>query len=162
MSPMHDEGSGSAPGPGTDSSGGVQSHSYRMSLRASGWDSPIGWTDGLTVERVTHRNDHDEGKVLIWDCLKIPELKLSKTAALLMVQGLSLGQLFPPDLVFCVGDGRHPLLAYSAPILLLQRDIPSALEGPKLRNVVLGVIFQTTGYSEEELRSLMLAHVLSP
>jgi hypothetical protein len=162
MSPMHDEGSGSTPGPGADSSAGVQSHSYRMSLRASGWESPIGWTTHLEIRRVTHRQDDDEGKVLIWDCLTIPELKLSKAAALLVVQGLSLGRLFPPDLVFCVGDGTHPFLSYAAPVLLLKRDVPSAVEGPKLRNVVLGVVFQSMGYPEDELRSLMVAHVLSP
>lgn len=162
MSSMHDAGEGSSGFGGSYVADGIQSHSHRMSLRASGWESPIGWINELSVERVVHRRPDDEGKALTWDCLRTPELKLSKAAALLRVQGLPLNHLFPPDLTFCMGDGMQSVLSYSAPILLLQRTVPSPVEGPKLKNVVLGVVTSAMGYSEEEIRSLMLAHVLSP
>lgn len=130
-----------------------------MTLRASGWNGPIGTVFGLRVQRFEKK---EEGKVLVWDRLEFKELRLSRPAALLVVQGLSLNHLFPPDAAFCVGDTKHPELVFNAPMLLLQRNAQVFSNPPKLLDVALGAVIFTKDYEEDDIRSEMLKSVLSP
>lgn len=160
MSTVHDEGCGGAPRPGARSSDGVQSHPFRVVLQAGGWSCPIGWGQPLRVERI--KQVLEEGKSLTWDRLELDEIKLSRPAALLVVQGLSLNQLFPPDLALHKEGDANPLRAYLAPILLLKRAMGQELPGALLRNVILGAVLDSSGLSEEEIQATLLADVLSP
>ena len=160
MPSLHDESHSSSSGTGANPPRRVHTHPHRLSLRASGWQEPIGRTDSIDLARCKERRDR---KLLTWDCIFMEELRLSKAAALLLVQGMPLSRLFPPDLTFCEGDTAHPWLSFKAPIVLLKRDIGSCTEAPpRLRNVWLGIVIGSEGFSEDEIRSVMLEAILSP
>jgi hypothetical protein len=113
---------------------------------------PIGTLLGIAINRI-------EAPDLTWDRILIEEMRLSRAAAMLVVQGLSLSHLFPPDLT--VYDGARPVLWFRAPPVLLHcSTVGTSQVPPKLQGVVLGVVVHTEGLSEDEIRARMLANVL--
>lgn len=159
MPPEQDESDGRSTATGTDAAAGVHEHPKRIELRASGWNGPIGWCGSLSMQR---RKKEEGACLLQWARFDISELHLSKPAALLVLQGMRLNNLFPPDLVFTI-DGVTQEYPSVSPYVLLRAEPPNPLQPPpKLRAVVLGVVIQSEGFSEDEIRSAMLADALSP
>jgi hypothetical protein len=113
---------------------------------------PIGTLLGVAVDSI-------KGPGLAWDRILIEEVRLSRAAAMLVVQGLPLSHLFPPDLT--AYDGARPVLWFRAPPVLLHCSaVGTSQVPPKLQGVVLGVVVHTEGLSEDEIRARMLANVL--
>lgn len=129
-----------------------------MSLCASGWQSPIGTIRGLHLTRIEKKS---EEKTLTWYKLAIDELVLSRPAALLVIQGMPLKNLFPPDCAFCTENTTSPVIVFNAPIVLLDREVRLLANPPKLTKVTLGMVLFTRGFTEEEIVSEMLASALS-
>lgn len=158
MSTAHDESSGSPSGSGTNPPGGLQSYPEQLTLRASGWQSPIGTVRGLRLARIEKKA---EEKALAWYKLHIDELVLSRPAALLVIQGMPLKNLFPPDCAFCFENTMNPVVNFDAPIVLLNREVRLLSNPPKLTHVALGVVLFSRGYTEDEILSEMISRVQS-
>lgn len=152
MSQVQDASSGSAAGSPADSPGGVLTYPNGVTAKASGWQTAIGEVSGLHIRRI-------DSPELTWDLVCIDELRLSRAAALLMVQGGQLSRIFPPDLTFY--EGMHAVLRFRAPPVLLRREETHLFQvPPKVLGVVLGVVVRSGELSEDEIRACMLAHVL--
>jgi len=128
---------------------------HHIELRAAGWPGPIGWSTPPKLRTVVAELDDKE---LVWTCIELDAVKLSRSSVLLFAQGMRLSYLFPADLTFF---DRDVATGYANPILLLKATPPNLLEvSPKLRGVVLGVVLSTKGLEESEIRGEMLSHVL--
>ncbi len=104
----------------------------------------------------------EDDKALSWWRLAIPELRLSRAAALLLVQGLPLSRLFPPDVRFVDNTNEDEWVSFTTPIVLLKRGKGDALSTTTiLTDLVLGVVMMNIDYSEEEARSIMLEQALN-
>ncbi len=152
MPQVHDESHGGACGPSANPPRGLLPYPEGVTARASGWLTPVGTMHGIYVERI-------ETPDFAWDRIFIEEMRFARAAALLLVQGIHLSMLFPPDLTLY--DKAQPVLWFRAPLVLLGR---AALEvsqvPPKVRGVVLGVVVRAGGLSEDAIRARMLETVL--
>lgn len=151
MLPSEHEGNRSSSGPGAHAPAGLDQDPHRIALCAPGWPGAIGWATDMQLRVVTG----DRG--LLWIRVDFAAIKLSRAAALLIVQGMKLQELFPSEL--CT-DGK-PLQLRDP--LLLKATPPNPLEvSPMLRGVVLGLVVHSTGFSEDEVRGALVASVLHP
>lgn len=152
MQALHDEGDGGAAGPRSDPPRGLLPYPEGLIARASGWLTPIGRLLGVTVDRI-------ETLELTWDRISIEEMRFTRSAALLLTQGMQLSQLFPPDVTFY--DGANPILWFLAPpIIIARRETALFQVPPKVQGVVLGVVVRTKELSEDQIRARMLESLL--
>lgn len=158
MSQVLDESSERPTGTGDAQAEGLHVHPGRISLRSSGWAEPIGYFNEMHWKMHTSKND--KGSV-DWKRLDIPCLFLSKTAALLLVQGMPLTGLFPPDFRLAVGAADVPG-SFGSKHILLRAEPPLFLDPPpKVRHVVLGFVYEQQGLSDEEVLSLLVQEALA-
>ena len=124
--------------------------SLGVTLRGGGWPGPI-----ATASAFCERPVRAEGGVS-FTLYSLPSLTFAHATSLLVLQGMALQDLFPPDVRFemdaagrTLAEGPFVLLAG---VLSKPWDLPSRLEG-----VVLGkVVDMPEGMTRDELLSLML------
>jgi hypothetical protein len=92
-----------------------------------------------------------------FDCISA-ELVLSHVAAMLVMQGMKLSDLFPPDMRFMCGEHVLGL----GPYVFLKGDLSTVQDPPlRLKNLVLAMnIKAPDGMKRDELLSVLLRGVL--
>jgi hypothetical protein len=136
----------------------MKSRTMNLDILAPGWEIPPGHADEFEFITVTSRVGDN---LFQWGRWNIPELLLSGRAALLLLQGMKLQQLFDnAGLVVegnsSVSDGLHPGPYILVKAGYLQYNVP-----PKLTGVVLAC-FSLPGYaSKEEVLGAIVQDVLA-
>jgi len=143
-----------------DPARGVHQDPHRVTmpwvLHAPGWPTnPASAHAGTFSDRCTHLSN---GPVH-WRAFYFKELRLSSGAALLILQGMLIKDIFPPDATLV--EAGDPLVIHTGPFFFL-RGVFDPLRTPvSLHDVVLASIIETVGEpAEQELLGALVGEVL--
>lgn len=129
MPTTSDEGCGNPPARNPPAGPRIYESTQGLTLEAQGRQSPVGFTRKF---HVTPRSTLVGERAVAWNHIEIPTFYLSQAASLLVLQGLPLSQLFPPD---------SRLEDLAGPFALLSADTRELHSGaPRLRFVVLAQV----------------------
>lgn len=119
------------------------------------WAQPVGYFDEISQQFVETRvGDH----VIFWARVLVPELRLSRRAALLLLQGMPLGQLLLPnqDLRFSEGG---PTMWEAIHLVLRVDPWKYYVPVPRLSGLVLAVLERVPdALSPEEILAAVAAN----
>ncbi len=160
MQEKSDEGGGGSTTTRTGTTGGILEDPHRVKLVADGWNGPIAW--GPSVHLNYCLSSEQKEKRLDWLELRFEKLFFSKASSLLIVQGIMLQGLFPPNLVVLENGSSVCSEPFPTPPLFLFRQ-SDPIDYSKIplsfRDVVLGVVLRVWGFTEDEQRATMVNNV---
>lgn len=161
MSKDRDARGRSAAPAGPDTAGGLHENTHRMKwiLHAPGWPAnPAFAREGSYVGKSTRL---PLGRVL-WRCFNFKELRLSASAALLILQGMPIKDIFPPDASLIEEPDEGAMVIHTGPFIFLKGTFDS-LHSPVCIHdmVVAGILEAPKGVEEKVLLGALLEEVLA-
>ena len=151
MSTASDEGGGGPQEPTGRGARWVLEDPDGVAFQLPGSEGPLWRAPRVTVTRI-----FGDDEKLVWDRIDIDTLLLSQTSGLFLLQGLPVGQLFPPD-----GYFSHEALERMGPLLFLAGRAVLSDPPPRLLGVRLGHIIQfAEGTSRSEILGKLVESVL--
>lgn len=156
---MQHEGGGGAAGPGTEEARRVEQGPHRVDIALCG----AGWADAVAHVRLQYKQEatlHPRPSGLRYQRIDIESLVFSQVAAVLVLQGMTLQELFPPDAYF--QDRVQGALLARGPFILLKGTLSEGWDPPlRMQNVVLAALeFVPPDVTKEEVLALLLKEVL--
>jgi hypothetical protein len=145
------EGAGSTEAAGSSRLG---QDSYRVELVGGGWAGSIGHCTQIYWERT--RNDGG----VEWERVASPAFIFSQSAALLVLQGMKLSDLFPADVRFVLSH-LEPYAGPRGPFVLLKGTLSTPGSPPlRIRDMVLAHIREVPkGMTRPEVLAALLRAV---
>lgn len=148
MSTSSDESGGSSTTPASWGSRWILEDPNGVEFHASDSSEPLWRTPAITVTRIVA----DDGR-LVWDRVDVNTLLLPQTAGLLLLQGLQVTNLFPPD-------GYFPALRFGGPFLYLAGNVVLSDPPPRVVGVRLGKIIRALEIPVGEIYGRLVESVL--
>lgn len=147
--------------PGPDKACRLEQGPYQIELRGGGWAGPVGRASKLTTEssalRVLPQGD------LRFTRVNIDAFIFHQVSSVLVLQGMTLQDLFPPDARFaCVRGNIEQQVLARGPFIFLKGALSEGWDPPlRLKGVVLAALESVpAGVTREEVLDCLLKEVV--
>lgn len=146
-----------AAGPGAGEAGGVEQGPYKLELLGGGWAAAIGHVEKGTISR---KPSAPGG--LKFTRIDLDAFVLGHTAAVLVMQGMRLQDLFPADAYFEYTSAAQRVVLACGPFVFLKGTLSESWDPPlRLQGAVLAALEHVPpDLTRDEVLTLLLKEVV--